>query len=568
MIALFGTAALSQAKLQVFERQSMMDKARQSKKFILSHTEKAKRGSILSSDGRPLAVDQDSYELFINFNNVPKSDAFFVDLSAASGIPATEFSQLALTGVERRTWKAPLSAAQRKAVADVKTLWKADGISLESSGKRTYPLGDSASNIVGMLMDDRVPIVGLEKKQDPLLKGVDGKTIGLTDRAGAFLPMRISDQSTPKRDGNDIVLTIDSELQQEAASQIRTAVLNNQADSGVAVVIDPSNGDILALANYPTYDPTGGQAGIQLDKRKSTKNAGVQNRLEPGSMFKVLTLAKALDMGKVNLHDTINCTGELAYNSHYRVHCDSHHGNRAHGPVDATKAISKSCNVSAASWALKIGYPDMVKYIEDLGLLKPTQLGVPYEAAGGFNYNEYAKPLQLMHLGFGQSITTTPVGIASALSMLANHGEQMKPRLIKQIGKQSIPPVSMGKRIGSAAADETMKIMQSVIEDDGGTGASLRVPGYILGGKTGTAEKQAQKGQYVSNFVGFVPSPNVKAMIVVMIDHPQNGKYYGATVAGPVFKALAKTVIHRYHIPPNEGVALESAQAPSASSKR
>ncbi len=450
----------------------------------------------------------------------------------------------------------------------MKTEWKADGISLSSAGKRTYPLGAAAANVVGMLQDDRIPIVGLEKSQDAILDGQNGVTIGLTDRAGAFLPMRISSESRPKSDGKDVELTIDSELQQEAAAQIRSAVLSNNADSGVAIIYDPSNGDLLALANYPTFDPTGGQAGVQTDARKSTKNAAVQDRWEPGSMFKVITLAKALDSGKVHVNDVINCTGELHYNSHYVVHCDLHHGNRAHGPVNAIKAISKSCNVSASTWALKIGYPDMVKYIEDLGLLKPSQLGLPYEAAGGFNYNEFAKPLQLMHLGFGQSITTTPIGIASALSMLANHGEQMKPRLIKRIGDKNIPPVSMGQRIKASTADEVLNIMESVIEDDGGTGASLRIPGYVMGGKTGTAEKQGSRGkkEYVANFVGFVPAPNVKAMIVVMIDNPKN-QFYGALVAGPVFKALAKSVIHRYHLPPNEGVARANVPRTSGSNK-
>lgn len=560
MVGFFGLAAFSQAKLQIFDRNAMMDKARASKKFILSHTERAKRGSIISSDGRPLAVDQDSYELTVNFYKVPKTDAFFVDLGAASGIPASEFSQLALNGIDNRTWKTPLTAAQRKAVAKVKSTWRADGLSLMSAGKRTYPLGSAAANIVGMLQDDTLPIVGLEKSQNNLLHGEDGKTIGMTDRAGVFLPMKISDQSTKKEDGDDITLTIDSELQQEAAAQIRKAVLDFDADGGVVCVQDPTNGDILALANYPTFDPTGGQAGIQTDIRKSTKNFGVQSRWEPGSMFKVMTLAKGLDMGKVHLTDHINCGGELHYNSNYRIRCDSHHGNRAHGTVDPLRAIEKSCNVSAASWSLKIGYPDMVKYLEDLGLLKPTELGVPYEAAGGFNYHEYAKPLQLMHLGFGQSLTTTPVAITSALSMIGNHGEQMKPRLIKQIGNKPIPPVSMGKRIGSEAADETLKIMESVIQSDEGTGFKMRIPGYVMGGKTGTAEKQGKGKQYVSNFVGFVPSPNPKAVIVVMIDNPKKA-YYGATVAGPVFKAVAQTLIHRYHIQPNEGIA-RSEQTP------
>ncbi len=553
VLGLFGFAALSQAKLQVIERGSILERARETQRFTLSHKDYARRGAIMSADNRPLAVDQDTYELGISFNRVPQTDAFFLDLSAATGIPASDFSQLALNGEERKVWRESLSATQRNEIQAVKSKWKADGISLDRTGKRTYPLGPAAANVIGAMMD-RTPLVGLERSQNVLLRGRDGKTVGLTDRAGGFLPMRMEAGSIAKRDGENITLTIDSDLQQEAANAVKEAVEKNDADSGVAIIMDPTTGDLLAMANYPSFDPTGGEPGAPKEKRKSTNNPVVQNRLEPGSMFKVLTLAKGLDDGKIDPAAHINCGGALMVWAGHAIKCDSHHGNRAHGSVDAEKAISRSCNVSAATWALRIGYQPMVHYLEDLGLLRPTGVGLPFEAGGRFNYGEYAKPLQLATVGFGQSIVTTPLAIASAFCMLANHGQQMKPRLIRQIGTRVVPPVSLGQRVKPAAADKTLEIMEAVIQDKSGTGYSLRIPGYTLAGKTGTAQKVNRKtgGGYVSNFVGFVPAPNPKAMILVMIDHPKAGAYYGAAVAGPVFEHLAKSVIRRYHIAPND----------------
>lgn len=557
VIVLFGGAAATQAWLQVVARSNVLETARSTHRFTLSRTQFARRGAIYASDGRPLAIDQDAYVLGLNFDRCPKSDAFFIDLSHATGIPASDFEQLALSGSDRKVWHEALGPTQRAAVQQVKREWKADGVSLDHTGRRIYPLGADAANIVGMLMDDQIPLVGLEKSQNELLAGKNGVTIGPTDVTGEFLPMRVGAGSIPKRDGHDLTLTLDSDLQQEAANQIRMAVEKNQADDGVILVMNPETGDLLAMANYPTFDPTGGDVFTPPGQRKSTKNPAVQDSLEPGSMFKVLTLAKALNDGKIRPEDTINCTGEKVVWAGKAIHCDMHHGNRAHGVVDAEAAIAKSCNVSAATWALDIGYTPMVHYIEDLGLLKKTGVGLPYEARGLFRYDEYAKQLQLATVGFGQSITATPIGISSAFCMLANHGVQMKPRLIKSIDGRTLAPEVKGRPVTAAAADKTLEIMQAVIQDQHGTGFSLRIPGYVLAGKTGTAQRVGKAGGgYVSNFVGFVPSPNPKAMILVMVNHPKAGAYYGASVAGPVWEAMAKAVIKRYHIPPNDPSSL------------
>jgi cell division protein FtsI/penicillin-binding protein 2 len=557
---LFVVAALSQAKVQLLDRSTILERAEKSKRFTVQRDLYARRGKILSADMKPLAQDEDSFELGLNFENAPRSRAFYMDLAAATGRAASEFDQLAGQGVAGRVWRTPMGSLQEKAVQRVKQKWRVDGLSVDRTGRRAYGLGEAGAGLVGFVRDG-VPQSGLELSQNDLLKGKNGFMRGLVDRTGAFLPMRQNAGSVEAQDGKSIVLTIDSDLQVAAATAIKAVVEAYKADTGSAIVMDPYTGEILAMANWPTFDPNTGMRETS-SKYSLDLNPGFQCVLEPGSTFKPLTLAKALDQGVVNPLEKIYCSGSLTLGKYKPIRCDAHHGSRAHGSLDAEKAIVKSCNVSAAIWATRIGYQSMVKYIEELGLLSPTSIGVPNELKGQFNYNEYAKPLQLATLGFGQSITVTPIGLASAFCMLANEGVLVPPRLIKKIDDREVPAGTPKRIVSAKAANTVLGFMESVVQTKEGTGATLRIPGYRLAGKTGTAEKvnntPGEKG-YVSNFVGFVPMPRPRALILVMVDNPKGGRYYGATVAGPAFVELAKAVIRRYGIAPSGEVSLGRA---------
>jgi len=550
----FVVAALSQAKVQVLQRNSIIDKATQTDRFMITRSDPAKRGVIYTADGKPLAEDEDTRVLNIDFSKVPHTAAFFMDVSAATGIPASEFLQLAHTASKTRTWRAPISSAQALELQKIKTSWRADGISLAPSGRRSYPLAEAASCFVGVVRDSK-PQGGLESGRNALLAGRNGRKVGLVDREGHFLPGRLDSTTVQRVDGVDLTLTIDSQLQTAATNAIRDAVVSNKATQGVAIIINPHTGDLVAMANWPSYDPNtlGDAEGPEV---RYGYNPNYMAVLEPGSMFKILTLAKAFDKGVVSETDGVYCHGELAVGKR-TVKCDSHHGNRAHGLVSPAMAIAKSCNVSAATWALRIGYDDFVRYLERLGIMSKPHLGLPGERGGLFNYKDPAQELHLANLGFGQAVNATPIQLAGAISMLANHGVRVQPRLVKKIGDKDLDPVELGQIVRPDTAERVLKIMQLVIESDAGTGKDLRIPGYILGGKTGTAQKSNQTthsmqgGGYVSNFVGFVPGDKPQYVILVMVDDPKGGKYYGASVAGPVFKELALNVINRYNIPPN-----------------
>lgn len=565
----FCITALAQANKQVFARDSILKLGEERGRLTHEVIDRAKRGSILSADDRPLAQNQDSALFSMRFDQVPNSPAFFMDLSEATGVPAAEFEALAANSkVLNREWRRPLSSEQARRAEAVKREWRADGLSIFKSRSRDYPLGWMASSIVGLFEDGGVSF-GLERAMDDVLRGRNGKTIGMIDREGSFLPMRLDRDSIKKQDGKPLVLTLDSELQAEAAMAVRNAVESNQAESGVAIVMDPKTGDILAMANWPSEDPSTRKSVKDGEKVSTGLNPNYMLKWEPGSTFKILTLAKALDDGIVTPNSTFSCKGVLNVWPGVNVHCDNHgRSSRAHGVIDPTMAIAKSCNVNAAWWAKQIGYEPMVSYLEALGLLEKTGVGLPGEISGSINRKEFAKGLQLATIGFGQSITVTPLGLIDAFCTLANEGVRMKPRIIKSIGGVETKLVSYPRTISAETSREVMRCMRAVVQSDSGTGKRLRIPGYELGGKTGTAQKidgktgSKVKG-YVSNFVGFVPALEPRAVILVMIDQPKKA-IYGSEVAGPVFMSIAKAVVRRLEIPPHVG----GAELPETQRKR
>lgn len=536
----FVVAAATQANVQAVSRRDVVKLAFERGRYEIEDDLVARRGSLIAADGRILAQNDDVYEFQLFYDKLPRSDGFFAELSQATGISIEELREPALVGQERRTWAAPLGGDEARAVRAITRKWNADGVSLAKVLRRQYPLGWTASGIVGLVRPDGA-VNGLEKSLDDVLAGQNGEAKGFIDRTGAFMPIEDKDLRQLVQ-GKDVELTIDSVLQFEAGQAVKHAVELNNASSGAVVVIEPGTGNILAMANYPTFDPEGKiRDGEDL-------NVAYRGMFEPGSTFKIMTLAKALDLDEVGYQDHLQCGGALQVSSK-TIHCS--HG--AHGDVDWEKAIAESCNVAASTWAGKIGSEGMHGFIKQLGLLEKPGLGLPWETGGLYNENDPSKSIQLATNGFGQSMNATPVALASAFSCLANNGIRMKPRLIAKIGEEETPIQAAGQIVKPEVAEYVKTLMVSTIEKDFGTGKGLRIPGYTLAGKTGTAQRlqgSSQKG-WVSNFVGIVPAGKPKALVLVMINDPKAGSYYGASVAGPVFVEMAKTVIRRYGIAPD-----------------
>jgi len=543
MLALFGLTALTQAHRQTIAREGTLARADAAGRRTVERGDFARRGSILAAEGEVLAQSEEKFELSLDFRKGPRVPGFALDLANAAGVSVAEIEAGAGSGRRTMAWDIEVGTDRAREIQEVKSRWRADGVSLRRLLRRSYPLKESTSAILGTL-GEKGPAGGLELAQNTLLAGRDGERVGLIDRTGAFLPSRMAEDTKEKVEGTTIQLTLRAGLQVATTSFLREAVESNRATSGVAVVIRPENGDIIAMASWPAADPDSGKEVLGF-------NPNYSSVYEPGSTFKILTLAEALDQGKVLPGAVIRCNGEYHFGRGYRVRCDEHHGSRAHGPVNAEKAIAKSCNIAAAQWSLRVGYKQMTDFIKNLGLLDAPELGVTHERRGLFDRTDAARQLQIANVGFGQSISATPVGLAGAYAMLANDGVRVKPRLIQAINGEPRPVATGARVISASAANQTVRLMEAVIENDIGTGAKLRIPGYRLAGKTGTAQKIGGEasGGYVSSFVGFVPAEKPRAVVLVMVDNPKAGKIYGATVAGPVFRKIAERVIKEFGIP-------------------
>lgn len=546
-------AIFSQARVHLFQRGKIMDRARESRRFIVEKKEPAIRGAIYSADGKALSQADDRRILVVDFRKVPHSSGFFMALGAASGISASELSELANTGHKVVEWNRTFTPAQSEAIQDVKRKWRADGIGTRVSSNRAYGLGESASSLVGIYRAEGARL-GVEQAMDEKLKGTDGKIIGMVDKEGQYLPMRVDRSTKRKTDGKPITLTIDSELQHVAYEAIKSAVKARNARQGAVIMMDPTNGNVIACASYPSFDPTRPFRETKPGEIPDGFATAFQASLEPGSTFKIATVAKAIDEGVLTSNDIVRCNGDFTVGSR-TIHCAMHGGTRAHGAVNAEQAIARSCNVAAAQYALRIGKDKFNTFLDDIGILQRRPLGLPGEPRPQYEKDAQAPKLHLANVGFGQSINVTPVALTASYCAIANGGISVKPRLIDRIG-EDIQPIEKGKRVLKTKTCETvLDYMRSVISSDHGSGKSLRIPGYDLGGKTGTAQKtnRATKsmkgGGYVASFVGFVPVSSPRAVILVMVDDPQGQEYYGAQVAGPVFLEVAKHTIKRLSIP-------------------
>jgi cell division protein FtsI/penicillin-binding protein 2 len=598
-IAAIGVGSIaSQARLQLVERDSVTKKALKFGRYMKSDPEEASRGEIVDRNGSPLAQQDPLVRLVLDkgFKKVkssdnklvdsdesfsPNTDGFYLALSEATGIPAAELrnppqkarpaGKAGKPSGSSTEWVVRLSSKQIDQVNAIKESWDITGLSVKPTGSRVYPLGEAASLAVGDIVNVEGPAIlgvgerdrikpkkarsktpmlqmsGLEKTYRNKLTGLDGKRFSFP--VAKAEPLRTNEtrrRDVPKVDGQRITTTLDSEIQLAAFEAVKNTAVKFGAERAVAVVMEPTTGDVLAMASYPSFDP---KPMADNDKKNTAKmNMAVSWRGEPGSMFKVLILAKALDSGVIGLNDSYNCHGSQKIGSRI-VKCDE---SRAHGPVGIEMAIARSCNLDAARWASKIGFEELKSFLEETLLTGTTDITVPAEARSAPLLVENDLAHLTATLGFGQSAIYTPIGLATAFSMLANQGRLVKPRLVSRIGETE-QPCDVGKDIlKPETAATVLRCMKAVVENERGTGHRLRIAGYELGGKTGTAEKgnQGRKNGYVSNFIGMVPAENPRAVVLVMVDHPAPGKpYHGSEVAGPAFREIAEALIRRFQLP-------------------
>ncbi len=415
---------------------------------------------------------------------------------------------------------------------------KLPGIGQDKEYRRFYPSGEMTAHMVGFTGVDDKGLEGVELAYQTQLLGHAGSRTVIKDRRGQI----VEDVGSikPPQDGKDIRLALDSKIQYLAYSFLKQAIVDNSAKAGGAVVIDAKTGEILALANWPTYNPNNRErlSGAQL------RNRAVTDTFEPGSTLKPFTIALALESGKVRFDSVINCApGKLTIGT--ATISDSH----PHGALTVAQVIQKSSNVGAAKIAGTLSSRQMWDMFDAVGFGQLSRLGFPGEVTGRLRPWKGWLPIEQATMSYGHGISVSLLQLARAYTVFARDGDMIPLTLTK----------SDAMTVGSTPvfSQQTAREVRAMLEmavQEGGTAPKAQIPGYRVAGKTGTAHK-LEGGQYakkyVSSFVGFAPASDPRLIVAVMVDEPGGSKHYGGDVAGPVFASVMSGALRTMGIPPD-----------------
>ena len=517
-----------------------------------------KRGTIWDSTGKTaLAVSSNVETVSVNPMNIKEEDKEKL-ATAFSNIFGLDYEST-LKKVKKKSSIETIVKKQEKEKTDELRKWLQDnnittGVNIDEDTKRYYPYNTLASQVIGFCGTDNQGLDGLEAKFDDVLKGTMGRIEKVTDAVGGDIENE-GEKYVPAVDGKDIVLSIDMTIQSIAEKYLKQACIDNECTGGGnLVMMDPKTGDILAMATYPDYnlnepfEPNTEELKAIWDTLSSEertkelqqiwRNRAITDTYEPGSTFKLITASAALEEG---ITDTDNegeftCTGGIEV-AGVRIRCWRYY--RPHGAESLRDALMNSCNPVFIGLGQKIGVETYFRYLEKFGLLGITGVDLPGEAGSIFIAKNKAGPIELATISFGQRFKITPLQLVQAVSTIANGGEAVKPRIVKQIinnetGEiEEIPVENKGRVISEETANKVLSMMESVVSE--GTGKNAKVQGYRIGGKTGTSEDGVNTNKYVTSFIGVAPIEDPQVVMLVTLYNPTGeGGHQGGGVAAPI----------------------------------
>lgn len=495
----------------------------------------AHRGKIVDRHGEPLAISTPVESVAASPPDVVASEAQLAELAALLKIaPADLRRKLSERNREFVYLKRqlPPELAERVVRLDV------PGIFLQREYRRYYPAGEVMAHIIGFTGVDDNGQEGLELVHEQDLAGVPGSRRVLKDRLGHIIE-DVGAVKTP-RHGRDLPLSIDLKIQYLAHRELAQAIRAHRAKAGAIVVLDAHSGEILALANQPTYNPN---KRVKLD-RSHTRNRAITDIFEPGSTLKPFTAAAAIEAGAYKPTTRIQTApGKL------KIGPNTIHDAHPHGILTVAEVIQKSSNVGSAKMALALDREYLWNLYRELGFGAPPQAGFPGEASGRVRPFASWRPIEQATMSFGHGISVSLLQLARAYMVFANEGE-LRP--LSLIHRQTGAPAT---RVFSRETALAVREMLEMAVQPGGTAPAAQVAGYRVAGKTGTAHKLEGRGyaasKYVSSFVGFAPASNPRLIIAVMIDEPTAGQYYGGLVAAPVFSQVMAGSLRIIGVPPD-----------------
>jgi cell division protein FtsI (penicillin-binding protein 3) len=491
----------------------------------------AHRGRIVDRDGEALAVSTPVKSLWAFPGKVEASPAQLAQLAKILELPPQALAKKLAPDSDF----AFIARQVPPEIADQAMRLRIKGVYDQNEYRRFYPGGETMSHILGFTGDHDAGQEGLELAQQEWLGGKAGSRRVIINRRGDAVE-DVAAIRAPQA-GRDLALAIDSRLQYLAFRELKAAIDANKAKAGGLVILDAQSGEVLALANWPTYNPN----ARNKVAREKMRNRALTDVFEPGSTMKPFTIAAALDAGRIRPETMIETSGGAMTIGSHTIH-DAH----ANGTLSVEQVIQKSSNIGAARIALALPSELMWEMFSDAGFGTPPRTGFPGEVSGRLRPAKSWKPIEQATMAYGHGLSVNLVQLARAYTVFASDGELKPATLLKGNG-----PVA-GKPVLKPETARAVRRMLEMAVQPGGTAPKAQIPGYRVAGKTGTAHKLEGRGytnRYISSFVGFAPASKPRLVVAVMIDEPSAGQHYGGAVAAPVFSAVTGAALRMLGVP-------------------
>lgn len=565
----FGLVIFQLYRVQLVEGEAYKQEAMS--RQLRATTISANRGAIYSSDGQVLAASATSWRVVFSPADITAEEAELL-ADGMSEILGTDRAFILERAQNKKSFYQVIKTRVDKESADAAYQFaldnKIDGVTLLPDSTRYYPYGTMASTVLGFVNADNEGAYGLEAYYNSTLSGTPGKIVTAKNAWGTDMPYTYQD-ITSAEDGNSLVLTMDSNIQSVIEKHLATALTEHAVQNRATVIVqDVTTGAILGMTTMPDYDPNNPQAivsEISLQKlaqyekgsdeykkafaheqQVQWSNKAVNEAYEPGSVFKVITTATALETGAVTMNSGFNCTGSYVVGG-ITKHCWKHAG---HGAQTLAQAIQNSCNPAYMQIGQRIGGTDFYNFFRAFGLTDPTGIDLPGEESGYFYSEAQLNSTQgnLETAAFGQSFKVTPIQLITAISAAVNGGYLYEPYVVDKIldcegNVVSVTEPTVRRQvISEETSRQVCKLMEGVVT--AGSGKNAAVPGYSIGGKTGTSEKlDSDRGYYTYSFAGVAPMDDPKVAVLLILDEPYETDLYGSTVAAPVVGAILSEIL-------------------------
>ena len=511
---------------------------------------KAARGKLLDANGTVLATNKSVCTISVIHNQMEEPEKVIAMLVKELGIS----EETARKRVEKVSSIERVKTNVAKETGDAIRAYGLSGVKVDEDYKRYYPYGTLASKVLGFTGADNQGILGLEVKYDEYLQGTNGKILTLTDARGIEIENAGESRLEPVN-GYDLCLSLDYNIQMYCEQAAKKVCTKKSADSVSVIVMNPQNGELMAMVNYPEFDLNNpftlagdtGEAVSAEEKQnllnKMWRNQCISDTYEPGSTFKIITAAAALEEGVVKLDDTFYCPGYKIVEDR-RIRCARTTG---HGAETFETGIMNSCNPVFMELGERLGAENFVGYFKQFGLLSKTNIDLPGEAGTIMHKTENIGPVELATISFGQSFQITPIQLVTTVSSIINGGTRVTPHFgvsVQDADGNTAKTFSYEthENICTAETSETMRyLLEKVVSE--GTGKNAKIEGFSIGGKTATSQTLPRSDhKYISSFLGFAPADNPQVLVLVVINNPQ-GIYYGGTIAAPVAKEIFENIL-------------------------